>query len=379
MRLKNSLIVVLGLFLGLGGCDSGGAAPFDTDPVDPLPGVATQITLSIYSDGWGDLLETQSATTEGPVVIDVYEDQPYTDPATYYVYAEASGFYTELYNCTKGEAIDVDLDAVPDAPNTVTGVIFATQSFFSDCYYANQTLAVTGPDGSTTLTTDAQGRFGLGNVALGTYTFRWSFQGEDFSAQVVNTAGTDYQDIFFAEPMQMAAPNLYLYPLSTTTVDVTLGFPQGGHVTESEPPYGDGWHVRVDPAGWINGEHGYLFYETSVPQQADTDAGWLLDGADFEGELRSLLTRYGFLGREIDDFVAFWGPRLGGSPWYAVYPQVAESLVTLDITPAPDRIRRVLFLIRPLDFALSLPAPPAPAPFPRDGFVALEWGVLVGI
>lgn len=377
MRRLLTSIMTLAVALYLGACQPGNLSP---GVVDPEEGVATNITLSIYSDGWGNQLDATTIATEGSVVIDVYEEQPYSDPAAYYIYAEADGYYTELYNCIQGDAIDVDLDAVPDLPGSVTGVIFATQGFFSDCYYANQDISVTGPDGDTaTIRTDAQGRYGLGDVPTGTYTLSWSMDGESFSFDVVNTAGTDYQDLSFREPMQMAAPNLYLYPPEPTTVKVQLDFPIGGHVTESEPLYRDGWKVRVGPDGWIDDEYGYLFYETSVPQRASTDEGWLIDGANLEQELRDLLHRQGFRGREIDDFIEFWVHRLEGKPYYAVYPQDAAALVTLTIQPPPDQLRRVLFLIRPLEEPISIQPPRDLAPIRREGFVAMEWGVLVGI
>jgi hypothetical protein len=116
-----------------------------------------------------------------------------------------------------------------------------------------------------------------------------------------------------------------------------------------------------------------------VPQRATTDEGWLLDGANLERELRRLLGRQGFGGREIDDFIDFWVPRLEGAPWFAVYPQDAAALVTLTIDPPPDQIRRVLFLIRPLQAPISIQPPREPGPLHREGFVAMEWGVLVGI
>jgi hypothetical protein len=374
---QSFLTAFLLLLVPLGACKTSTLSP---GTVDPEPGVATDIELTIFSDGWGSELDATVIPTEGSVVIDVYEQAPYSDPPAYYIYARANTFYTELYTCTRGNAIDVDLDAVPPLANTITGVIFATQGFFADGYFANKTIRVTGPDdGEVTVTTDDQGRYGLADVPTGTYTFAWTYDGEPFSFEVTNTSGTDYQDLFFAEPMQMAAPNLYLYPEATTQIDVTLGFPQGGHVTESDPPYNDGWSVEVDPDGLIDHQHGYLFYETTVPQQASTDTGWLLDGANLETELRSLLSRLGFAGPEIDDFIDFWLPRLRGSAWYAVYPQDPAALVTLDISPAPTRLRRVLLLIRPLEAPLSMTAPPEPAPFPRDGYVALEWGVLIGI
>ena len=139
-------------------CPSSNIGSIPVEPVEPQEAVATNITLSVYSDGWGDLLDTINLATEGPVVIDVHEEEPYYDPPAYYIYATADGFYTELYYCTKGDTIEVDLDAVPETPNTIAGVLFARQSFFADCDFADQTIQVTGPNGDkATITTDAQG------------------------------------------------------------------------------------------------------------------------------------------------------------------------------------------------------------------------------
>jgi len=176
--------------------------------------------------------------------------------------------------------------------------------------------------------------------------------------------------------MQGAAPNLYLYPESALDVQVTLSFPAGGHVTVSEPEYGSGWDVHVEPDGTIDGTYGYLFYEAALPQDYDTSTGWILDGLALEDELRALLTDIGHTENEIDDFVEFWVPELEGYPWYVVYPQDPEPLVQLHITPAPDAILRTLWVFHPLNYPISLVEPLLPAPMERDGFVAAEWGVL---
>ncbi len=178
--------------------------------VQPEPGVAQNITLRVYSDGWGTLLETKTVTTEGSVTIDVQETDPYSDPPAYYVYATADGFYTELYTCTKGGSIAVDLDAVPQVSGAITGALFARQSFFAHSYVANQTIQVTGPDNyNATLSTDSQGRYGLQQLPLGTYTFSFEYvqfagdAGETITIQVNNDSeGVDYQDLSFAEPAQ---------------------------------------------------------------------------------------------------------------------------------------------------------------------------------
>lgn len=342
--------------------------------------VATDITLKVYSNGLGILLETIGLTVEGPITIDIDEADPYHDD--YYIYAFAHGFYTELYDCHKGETINIDLDPVESEPNSMTGVIFGLQIFFADCYYAEDTVDVTGPSGSFIITTDEQGRYGLWNLPTGVYTLSRTFYDMSgsiqlFAFELTNTAQTEYQDLSYPEPYQVDAPNIYLYPETEMDVSVELSFPSGGNVIESEPPYGEGWHVYVSPAGIIDGVHEYLFYEATLNSPVGFDAAWLLDGSDLEREFRVLLGRLGFVGREIDDFVGYWVPILDDSPWYAVYPQDANSMITLDIFPVPDNILRALFFIRPLDKPLSIAEPPYPESFVRDGFTVAEWGVIV--
>lgn len=354
-----------------------------TEPGDPyaFPGpidaVATNITLTVYSDGWGTILDTIEIETEGPVTIDIEEEGPYYDPPQYYIYAASEGFYTELYYCQKGETISVDLDGVPQHLNSITGVIFGLQTYFADCYFSGKSIALSIPGGtSITTTTDGQGRYGFGNLSEEIYILHFTDYGVPHSFEIVNTDGTDYNDLSFLEANIARAPNIYLYPESTTNVRIELGFPFGGQIVESKPYYDNGWDINVTPDGMINEQYEYLFYEVLMSTPLNHRAGWLLDGSSFEGELRGLLSSRGFVGREIDDFVEYWVPRLEGSPWYAVYPQDAESMITLDISPRPDNILRALFLIRPLAYQVSIPAPPDQGTFVRKGFTVIEWGVI---
>jgi hypothetical protein len=90
-----------------------------------------------------------------------------------------------------------------------------------------------------------------------------------------------------------------------------------------------------------------------------------------------VLRAYGFQGREITDFTDFWLPLMTDAPYYAVCPMASDELVTLQIRPAPDRLRRLWLYLEPLEAPVSLDKPALPAPLPRDGFTAVEWGAFL--
>lgn len=356
-------------------CDNS-TGPKDTHKFpSAIDSVATNITLYVYSDGWGNILDTIEMNTEDTIRIDIYEENPYTNPAHYFIYALADGFYTEIYSCTKGDTIRVDLDAVPEVPNSVTGVIFEQQTYFSDCYFADKDIAISLPGGnSITGTTDSLGRYGFSDLSSNSYILHFSHFGLPKSFTIANTTVTDYEDLYFYSDMQVEAPNIYLYPETTIDISVNVGFPNGGEITKSEPPYNNGWFVNVTPDGIIDNQYNYLFYETSQSTSLNHKTGWLLDGGNLENELRHLLMNLGFVGREIDDFVLYWLPRFGETPYLAVYPQDVESKISINIEPVPDQLLRMIFLFRPLNIEIQLEELPLPDAIQRNGFTVIEWG-----
>ena len=392
-----TLISLLGatVYLALS-CSNSTGPGHRYDFPDPIDSVATDITLYVYSDIYDVfvcgtelsaskgmspvvriILDTIEMATEGDITIDIEEADPYTDPPKYFIYAEADGFYTELYYCSKGETITVDLDAVAELENSITGVLFYVPAYERDEYYSIDTVVLTGPNISLMTMTDEQGRYGVGNLPLGTYILTNGFSlTPTLYIQQINNPVTDYMSVLFYEPTMDRAPYIYLYPETQTDISVELGLVQGGQIIESEPPYNGGWNVNVTPDGTIDETYDYLYYESLQPVPLDYRYGWVLDGADLESELRNLLSSLGFIEKEINDFIEFWIPKLGDADYYAVYPQDVESFVSLNITPRPDNILRTLLLIRPLAYHVNIPPPPEPEQFVRDGFTVTEWGVI---
>ncbi len=201
-------------------------------------------------------------------------------------------------------------------------------------------------------------------------------------------------------------PNIYLYTETETDVHVWLSFVGEGWMTVSEPAYIQGWDVTVTPEGRItayepvyfidpetgehwpipargepSGEYDYLFYEGDVAGPGQLERGWLVDQEELEGFFQENLAAYGFQGREIDDFLEFWVPRLTDRPLYAVYPQLGEDyekLVSMAVFPKPDSVLRLVYAIRGLSHELDYKiAEPEIPPFEREGFTVVEWGVIL--
>ncbi len=230
---------------------------------------------------------------------------------------------------------------------------------------------------------DEEGRFDL-VLAEGTYDFSAERnEGEvgDLVEGVEVRAGQEVEVILLLRPMDVGwKPNLYLYPQQTTDVDVTLGLCHGCELIDSEPEYGHGWHVSVEPGGLIDGRYGYLFYEAQIPRRYPLTSGWSVPAAELSSFFEQTLDAYGLNQTERDDFVDYWSEHLAPAPYYGVYPlveaAVLDGLVGLRISPAPDTLFRLWFVITFEDGPASLPEPEI-SPVVRQGFTAVEWGVIL--
>ena len=185
---------------------------------------------------------------------------------------------------------------------------------------------------------------------------------------------------FFWEGDTVDKPNIYLYPQVTTQVSVELQFQKGNFLVVSDPDYGSGWNVTVEPDGLIDGKYGFLFYEATVGTGFQMDKGHNVSVDDLESWLLSALPAYGLNETETKDFVDFWCYNLPLAQWYRFYPQyevIVAQQIGLSIVPKPDSLLRLWFVITPADEPANL-AEPDIVPFNRQGFTAVEWGVVVG-
>jgi len=347
-----------------------------------LDDVATGISLAVYSNGWGNLIDTLTMDSEGTITLQVPEENPYNgETPSYFIYETANGFFTKYAYAQFGDTIMVDLDPVMPY-NLINGNIFIVQYYFGPTTLSNTAITVIDSNNALVgcFTTDGEGRFII-NLPAGDYKFQFKDMDMQLYDEAVSTTGPgDYLDLRIPAQAQMAKPNIYLYPPETTEVSVTLGFPQGGFITTSIPEYGDGWRVTVTPDGIVDGKYGYLFYEAQQFDHYQYKEGWTVATAGLEKFFRGNLAAYGFAGREIEDFIAWWIPRLNEGPCYDIYPQTRAEIdpfVTLDIAPAPDSVQRLFYATRPTGDCAAHLDEPVIVPFAREGFAVLEWGVVL--
>jgi internalin A len=175
-------------------------------------------------------------------------------------------------------------------------------------------------------------------------------------------------------------PNIYLYPETKTSLSVRLVFSSGGTVTESVPEYSGGWQIEAEPNGKINNTYNYLFYECRTPDLYQYNSGWIIKKDSLLSFFQSHLAESGFSEKEINDFIEYWIPRLAEYPYYIIYPQFSfdiEKLIQLKISPSPDNLIRLYYVIKGSQNNDMVLSNPPLREFKREGFVAAEWGVVL--
>ncbi len=173
------------------------------------------------------------------------------------------------------------------------------------------------------------------------------------------------------------APYVYLYPTTAMQIDVTLTPAAGMSITESEPEYGDGWSVWAEPSGLLDGEHDFLFYESTVLWLFQDEQGWAVPAENIFAWFEEHLPVMGLNDDETTDFLDYWTVHLPYAPCYRVFPQpieIIEQEMALLVEPEPDSLLRLWLMIEgsaECDFV----ATPVVEPFERNGFTVVEWGV----
>ncbi|MDD2386402.1 MAG: hypothetical protein PHP52_06425 [Bacteroidales bacterium] len=175
-------------------------------------------------------------------------------------------------------------------------------------------------------------------------------------------------------------PNIYIYPNEQIQLSVKIDFPMGGRIITSIPDYGTGWDVLVDTTGLIDNTYSYLFYESTQPDIWQKKYGWIIKTEELESFFRENMANYGFKGREIDDFIDYWIPRLDDFAFYSILPQtkpLIEGVIRLEFSMQPDNLLRLFYVVKGCNQLPEELLEPTIENFVRDGYFITEWGVIL--
>lgn len=187
-------------------------------------------------------------------------------------------------------------------------------------------------------------------------------------------------DSFFAQG-GCGKPVIYLYPQKDTLVNVSVG----ADVVISEPQYPNGgWkNVLAQPNGdltYSGKKYGSLYWEGyGHGAYPDITSGTIVASKDAPQTIRNQLKSQGLQGREIEEFMAFWQPKLPTSPYVRLTwfnNSQLNVLAPLSITPRPNTVIRTFLDFEGLDKPVSLKTQKFLAP-QRKGFTVVEWGGLL--
>ncbi len=184
-------------------------------------------------------------------------------------------------------------------------------------------------------------------------------------------------------PGECGKPVIYLYPETTTKIDVSLA-PKGGF-TKSEPAYNDGWHVVAEPNGQLLNlgdgvTYPYLFWEGRGGMYSEPTKYWVVAQADVHTFLVSTLARLGLNTQETADFMEFWEPRMQGAPYYKIGfhgTNVMNAIAPMKLSQSADTLVRILMDFSELSSPLASNPPMLPATPVRKGFTVIEWGGVI--
>ena len=169
-------------------------------------------------------------------------------------------------------------------------------------------------------------------------------------------------------------PAIYLYPTEDMMVNVKVNV--NGLFFNDIPHYGEGWKVFVTKDGIIEGKYDYLFYEAALLHLDIPEKGWVVKYDQLENWFDEKLPKFGLNEKEKRQFVEYWIEELPESNYYEIKlfdKKFVDENLTLDISPKPETIIRLLFHFKALDENANIEEPIIVTP-ERKGFTVVEWG-----
>lgn len=173
-------------------------------------------------------------------------------------------------------------------------------------------------------------------------------------------------------------PIIYLYPLEKMEISVKMGRPE--KFTAVYPKYEDGWTMTADPNGVLVDDKGRsyygLYWEGKDAEYKETDEGFIVQGEAVAEFLEEKLALLGLNEREAEEFIVYWLPKMNKNKYNYVRFATAEEIeedMSLDVTPKPDTIIRVMMVLKALEEPIEVKEQKL-TPVKRSGYTVVEWG-----
>ncbi len=187
------------------------------------------------------------------------------------------------------------------------------------------------------------------------------------------------------QPPAMCEPVVYIYDDQQRAI--TLQIDPAIELFKSVPkrPASGVWRVSGDADGQVRdlvtgAVHPYLFWEGQWHPADFPASGTQVAGSQLRQHLTEVSPRLGLQGREIDEFVGSWAPRLEHEACVSVAfhdRTTIDAMAPMRIEPEPSVVIRVMLDVVPCrDAPDLLPVVWAPVP-QRSGFTVVEWGGLL--
>lgn len=177
-----------------------------------------------------------------------------------------------------------------------------------------------------------------------------------------------------------AKPVVYLYPTTTTNVNVRVG----ADVKISDPFYPSrGWkNVTAQPSGQLTYQgknYDSLFWEgQGYGSYPGIVSGTVVKRSDAAATMWRQLVEQGLNQKETEDLMEFWTDKIPNKPYVRLTwlnTRQMDELAPLYISPRPDTVIRVFLDMDGFDQPVTLPAQKL-TKIERRGFTVVEWGGL---
>ena len=173
-------------------------------------------------------------------------------------------------------------------------------------------------------------------------------------------------------------PLIYIYPTNDMNVKVKLGYPE--KLTTTYPQYDDDWDVYAKTDGTLidsDGKEYYgLYWEGIRKEKIEFNNGFVVSREDLIPFLEEKLTILGLNGKESNEFIIYWLPKLQKNQYNLIRFATKEEIdkeMPLNITPEPETLIRVFMEYKALDEKIDIQEQVL-TKASRQGYTVVEWG-----